>query len=171
MHCDGLLPPLNLLLNGTYPWYLQGVCHWETPPLYFHRTLSRLPAICLATWWWKPYRNFTISLVTTRIYQPYSNTVYTTTLYIIACVCAAGPVLVNTFAVIPDQRRTFCRFWYSVAYSLLLNLTLRPKYRKTATGSKVSDFTLIANWLASKQYCIVSYLLCLSSPRWNMSNS
>ena len=130
---------------------------------------SIFPIISLATWWWKP--SITVNIVTSIIQTSllYRNTIWTTAFYIISHARIVAPSFVSIFATITHLRQEFLRFWYRFAQSLLFYETVRTRYGKVVVGSIVSEFTLMATILDSKQYCRVSRHLHHSSPILHLS--
>ena len=108
-------------------------------------------AICMAIWWWKPSITISIAPVTTHISLQYSNTSWTTALYIIVCACTTAPNFVSTFSTIHRRRQAFLRFWYRWTQFLLLYATVCSSYWKYDVVSIGSDFTLMTTLLDSKQ--------------------
>ena len=128
------------------------------------------PAIFLSTWWWKLSRAVKIDPVTTQISHPYSNTVWTTALYINEREHTTDTDFVSTFGTIHHWRRFLLRFLYRVAQSLLLYATMKSRYSKASVGSIGSNFKLMTTLLASKQCWGVSCCLRHSSQAVSFPN-
>ena len=90
----------------------------------YHSTLAVchavIPVITLATLWWNTYITFSTAPVITQISLPYNITDWTTALYIISRARYVAPVFATTFTTIAHRCRSFWRFWYMDAQSLLL---------------------------------------------------
>ena len=105
--------------------------HYHSPPVI---RCTVIPIIILATRWWKPSITLIIYPITTQLSLLYSNTDCTTDLYSMPHARTIAPVFDTTFPTIAHRPCASWRFWYRAAQSLLLYVTLRPRYRNSATG-------------------------------------
>ena len=109
---------------------------------------SEIPSILQSIWWWNPYITFNIASVTTQLLLPYSNTVWTTALYIISRARTVDPVFNITFTTTPHRHCDFLRFSYRVVHLLLLNRYGGSKYGKAVVDYRGSRLTVTCvGWL------------------------
>ena len=110
-------------------------------PLVVHHGV--IPVILPDTQWWNTSSTLRMALVTIKSSLPYNNTDCRTVLYSIPSDCTVALVFETTITTIDHRRYALQRFWYRSVQSLLLYATVSPRYKKSATGSRGSEFTLI----------------------------
>ena len=128
-------------------------------------------AILQAALWWNPSSTFSIYPVITQLSLPYVSKFCANNFCSIPKARNDAPVYVITLDMIPHHIWAFRRLWYMSSQLLLLYVMVRPRYRKTSTGSSGSTFTLMETRLTSKDYCRISLLIRIISPIRNFSDS
>ena len=146
--------------------FTAGYSHSQPVPCF-----SVIPVIRHAARWWNSVSTLSIYLVTTQLSLTYNSTDWYTALYISPWARTVAPVLSSTLAIMPHCLWALCRFSYTAAQSLLLQVVFCPRYGNASDSVRVSTLILNETLLALMHCCRVLLLRHLSSPCLHFSNA